>query len=123
MHPSRYLILLHTRLLAQCRLVYTRVASNRTHSRVACRRAEFPDRLVDPAETREISHPLPVLLLKKFYGERFRPSFECCGAGWILEHGLVGLEDHSVVGNVAPFVVHVNVQLGSLGKFKTEMDC
>ena len=66
-----------------------------------------------PAQTRQIQHPTLILLLQRLDSERLRPGFECRVGNRVLEHLVVLLEGHAVVGDVLPGVVHVDVQLGA----------
>ena len=72
-----------------------------------------------PAETGQIEHPALVLLLKKLDGERLGERFEGCIGSGIFEHGFVRLEANTMVGDVLPSVVHVNMQLGTREQFKS----
>ena len=81
--------------------------------------AKLAHGLINPAEARQIHHPLSILVLQELNCQWFRPRLECRVACWITKHLFIRLEEDPVMRDIAPFVVHINVELGACSEFET----
>lgn len=75
-----------------------------------------------PAETGPIHDPALVLVLEKLNGQRLWPASDDGEGGMVLDDVFVRLEVDSVVGDVVPCVVHLNVQPGTGEEFEPEKE-